>query len=450
MAMRTQLMVVIDDDQLFSDSVKRHFESQQLQVMITPDGHTGLELCRRHTVDVVLLDQQLPDTNGVALCQPILESNDQTKIIFITAFPSFSNAVKAIKIGAFDYLSKPFDLAELELAINRCLLTLGLENTAQVQKYKSELENRETVLIGQSPAMTAVRSLIKVAGQNQSPVLITGETGTGKGVAARCIHNNSRQSEGPFIAINCAALPENLIEAELFGYEKGAFTGATANRKGVFEMASGGTLFLDELGELPAHLQTKLLGALDEMKIKRLGSQKIRSVNTRVIAATNVDIALAVESGRFRRDLFYRLGVLLLNLPPLGDHVSDIPDLCRHFLKLFNAGSQRHIPDPQYARLMAYDWPGNVRELRNIIERSLIVTAQDALCPASLLTTATAGNPAALSQPSAGTAPSTLDAVEKAHILQTLAFFEHNHTHAAQSLGVSRSTLIRKIKKYGL
>ncbi|MCC6346879.1 MAG: sigma-54-dependent Fis family transcriptional regulator, partial [Nitrospirales bacterium] len=266
-----RVLLIIDDDKLLCDALKDYFRSSGMQVLAAHTGGEGLALCALKRVDVVLLDQNLPDTEGHALCPAILKSNEQSKIIFITAHPSFEGAVKAIKAGAHDYLSKPFEVEELSLAVKNALNTLDLEKIVQIESYKRDKECEETVLIGSSPGLVEMVQLVDLAASTDAPVLITGETGTGKNVAARSIHYKSDARKEAFISINCAALPEGLIEAELFGYEKGAFTGATASRRGIFEMAEGGTLFLDEIGEMPMHLQTKLLSALEDKKIRRLG-----------------------------------------------------------------------------------------------------------------------------------------------------------------------------------
>jgi len=293
-------LVVIDDDQLFCDSVQLALKESSTQVFKAHTGKDGLRICTETSADVVLLDQKRPDGDGINFCAPILECNDSAKIIFITAYPSFENAVQAIKVGAHDYLSKPFELGELRLAIDQAMRTLDLEHLEQVQHYERKQESNRTVLVGNSPAIAEVDHLITLAADASSPVLITGETGTGKTMVAKAIHFKGRAAGNAFISVNCAAIPEHLMEAELFGHEKGAFTGAVSTGKGLFEMADGGTLFLDEIGDLPPHLQSKLLGVLDDHQIRRLGGHSFKTVAVRIIAATNADLADAVKERRFR------------------------------------------------------------------------------------------------------------------------------------------------------
>jgi DNA-binding NtrC family response regulator len=325
-------LLVIDDDQLFCDAVCAFFAGGEMKVLCAHSISEGQRLCVEKKIDVVLLDQKLPDGLGVDLCTPILAANDQTKIIFITAYPTFDNAVKAVRSGAWDYLAKPVDTEDLRLTVDQAFRTLELERVEQIHEYANRRDNAETVLIGADGGLKEVQQMIRLSAGSDAPALITGETGTGKNVVAKSIHYLQAENMGSFVGINCAALPENLIEAELFGYEKGAFTGAVISRKGIFEMAEGGTLFLDEIGDLPLHLQSKLLGVLDEKKLKRLGGQSFRKVDVRIIAATNINLEEAIRAKRFREDLYYRLSVLRIHIPPLRKRRNDIAGLCRHFL----------------------------------------------------------------------------------------------------------------------
>jgi DNA-binding NtrC family response regulator len=457
MGRRNRKLLIIDDDALFRDALTEHFKRQRIEVLAAGSGAEGLTLCSRNKIDIVLLDQKLPDGKGVDLCTDILKCNEQTKIIFATAYPSFDNAVEAIKIGAHDYLSKPFDVKEVDLVIKQSLRTLDLEQVEQLQNYKTNKESEETVLVGTGSGLAEVERMIRLAAGNDAPVLITGETGTGKNLVARAIHFRSPINNAAFVSINCASLPENLIEAELFGHEKGAFTGAVSAKKGIFEMAEGGTLFLDEIGELPLHLQSKLLGVLDEKKIKRLGSEYHRPVDARIVAATNVDLEAAIGSRQFRDDLFYRLSVLRIHIPPLRRHIQDLPALCRFFIRSIAPATDLELPDRELKALMAYHWPGNVRELKNVIERSIILRTDSVLRPSGLLI----GNdscsfppvsPPDIPVPSPGRNGSValLKDIEKKHIRHVLDALSNNHTQAARALGISRSTLMRKIKSYGL
>ncbi|MBI5074580.1 MAG: sigma-54-dependent Fis family transcriptional regulator [Nitrospirae bacterium] len=439
-------LLIIDDDKLLCDVAQRSFQPD-MNVLTAHTGKDGIGLCSREKIDVVLLDQNLPDGEGSALCPAILHKNDQTKIIFITAYPDFGNAVRAIRAGAHDYLSKPFDIEELRLSVMRALRTMGLEQIEQVSHYEHMKDYSDTVLIGRG--LDPVQRLIERAAASDAPVFITGETGTGKNVAARLIHYRSQVRQAPFIAINCAALPENLIEAELFGYEKGAFTGAGCSKRGVFEMAEGGTLLLDEIGEMPMALQAKLLSVLEEKRFKKLGSDSIRHVSVRVIAATNSGIDNAIKLKTFREDLYYRLGVIRIDMPPLRTRPGDIAESCAYFIKKIT-GTDLSLPEDEVTRLMRYPWPGNIRELKNIIERAVILQEGKYLKPSELI--AAQSEHTSVDQHNKGTADTvaSLQAVEKVHIRYALDVFANNYMRTARTLGISVSTLKRKIAGYGL
>ena len=439
-------LLVIDDDRLFCDTVRDYFQDSLKEVLIANTGHEGLEACLKNKVDVVLLDQNLPDMEGHELCPNILKYNDQTKIIFVTAHPSFEGAVKAIRTGAHDYLSKPFELEELSLTVENALKTLALEKVAQVEEYKSNKESEEAVLVGHSAGILEVLKFVELAASEKAPVLVTGETGTGKNVVASLIHYSGSGRKNALISINCAAIPENLIEAELFGYEKGAFTGATASRRGIFEMAEGGTLFLDEVGEMPMHLQTKLLGVLEDKKVRRLGGEAIRPVDMRIIAATGSELE-KVLGKTFRSDLYYRLSVIRMHIPPLRERRQDIPELCDYLLKKIAHGRDFRLSDLEVKKLMQYDWPGNVRELKNILERSFILQEGNELRPSELLMkTHYAQSYSHEITPNNIIKP--LEEIEKQHIKYALEGFSGNLTKTAKALGISLSTLKRKIKDY--
>jgi DNA-binding NtrC family response regulator len=397
---------------------------------------------------VALLDQKLPDGFGVDLCEPILAQHDQAKIIFITAFPSFDNAVKAVRSGACDYLSKPVDTEELRLTVEHAFRTLELERVEQIHEYTKRKDNAETVLVGGDKGLKEVRQLMHLASGSDVPTLITGETGTGKNVVAKCIHYMQADKRKSFVGINCASLPDNLIEAELFGYEKGAFTGAVSTRKGIFEMAEGGTLFLDEIGELPIHLQAKLLGILDEKQLKRLGGQSFKKIDVRIIAATNIDLEDAVRNKRFREDLYFRLSVLRIHIPPLRQRLEDIADLCRHFLEKAVHHSLLTLPDEEIGQLQCYHWPGNVRELKNIIERAILLRENGQIRPSSLLSNGSLQRPDSPQAQGERTPPVTLSEMERLHIRSVLRQMDNNHSRTAKALDISRSTLLRKLKQY--
>jgi DNA-binding NtrC family response regulator len=439
-----KIFLIIDDDRVFSNVVRDYLSSDSVEVLTANTAAAGIEFCQQKRVDVVLLDQKLPDAEGHTLCTAILQCNDQAKIIFSTAFPSFENAIKAIRSGASDYLSKPYDLEELSLSVRQAFRTLELENMEQIQNYQSSRESEDAILIG-GEALSEIQKMVVLAASSDSPVLITGETGTGKTLVAKAIHYRGPSPKAPFISINCASLPENLIEAELFGYEKGAFTGAVASRKGLFEMAEGGTLFLDEIGEMPVHLQAKLLSVLEDKKLRRLGSESLRTVTVRIIAATGVKIEDHLGK-TFRKDLYYRLSVIRMHLPPLKERRSDIPQLSSHLIKTIAGERAVLLSEAECARLINYDWPGNVRELKNILERAYLLQKGQEFRPADLLgkTRQTPRTAGIASEVEAPLLP--LEDVEMRHIRAVLGRLSGNYTQAAKALGISLSTLKRKLK----
>lgn len=446
-------LLIIDDDKLFCDAVAAFFHTERFRVTCAYSGEQGLGWCRKNRVDVVLLDQNLPDSEGTALCQKILACNDRTKIIFVTAYPSFDHAVMALRNGAHDYISKPMELEELKLAVDLAFRTVQLEHVEQIHEFHNRKDSRQNTLLGLHGGLTLIRDLIERAADNRSPILITGETGTGKTVVAKTIHYLRGTTNRPFIDTNCAALPENLIESELFGYEKGAFTGAINRKKGLFEMADGGTLFLDEIGEMPLHLQPKLLGVLDHGVFRRLGGQVECTTDVRIIAATNIDLEEAIRAKVFREDLYYRLSVMRIHLPALRQRKEDIAVLAEHFLSTIAPDRQYVISAEEISGLEKYDWPGNVRELRNILERSIILSSDGNVYPSKLIRQKrpTDSIPLETTVPDAPDTPIlSLAEMEKQYIQRVLDLCEDNRSQAAKVLGVARSTLLRKIEQYTL
>lgn len=442
-------ILIIDDDKTFCQSIKEYLESDSVEVFIANNAEEGRAASSRGNIDIVLLDQKLPDAEGDTLCAPVLKHNEQAKIIFITAHASFEGAVKAMKSGAFNYLSKPFELEELDHAIEQATRTSELEKIEQIQRYQLDKESGEVVLIGENGGLSVLRDLIQSAALVEAPVLITGETGTGKNVLAKAIHYRGPFRRAPFISINCAALPENLIESELFGYEKGAFTGAVSAKRSIFEMADGGTLFLDEIGEMPLHLQAKLLGVLEDKKIRRLGGETVKTVNARIIAATGKDLEKELDK-TFRKDLYFRLSVIRIHIPPLRERRQDIPELCDYFIRKFQGGKEISLPEPELATLRSYQWPGNIRELSNVLERAVILhKGPGPISPSKLLC-----SPVAQADITQGIASNGelryLDEMEKEYIKYALDKLSDNYTQTAKALGISLSTLKRKVKEYGL
>jgi len=445
-------LLIIDDDFVYGRAISDHMGSDILVARHAGSAEEGLALCRDMRPDVVLLDQKLPDAEGHTLCREILAHNPEAKILFITAHPSFENAVEGIKEGAFDYLSKPLELDQLELAIHRALKTIDLERVAEVHNYEMEKSKADMKLVGLKGGLAGVAMQINRAALVDAPVLITGETGTGKNRVARAIHDLSPYHAMPFISVNCASLPADLIEAELFGYEKGAFTGAHSPRKGLFEMAEGGTLLLDEIGEMPVHLQSRLLGVLDDKVLRRLGGTTFRKVQVRIIAATSVELEQAIAGRLFREDLYYRLSVVRIKVPPLRERVIDIPELCRYILNQVSGGRNMELTKEQIQELKRYPWPGNVRELRNIIERSVILAQDTEIRPSQLLTSAGQEVPLKSRVPRAVNTEEIipLEEVERSHIASALSHFSGNYTRAAKSLGISLSTIKRKARQFKL
>lgn len=441
-------LLIIDDDKTLCKSIFDYYNNTTIDAVIAHRGEDGIALCSENRIDIVLLDQKLPDIQGHKLCSNILKFNEHTKIIFSTAYPTFDNALKAIKAGAFDYLSKPFELEELDIVIKKALRTLKLEKFEQLQIYKDLKNNENCHIVGSSDSFLEIKELLKVAANTKSPVLITGETGTGKSLVAKYIHYSANKNNEPFVSVNCAAIPENLIESELFGHEKGAFTGAIDTKKGVFEMADGGTIFLDEIGEIPFHLQSKLLSVLEENVVRRVGSNSNKRISIRIIAATNADLSKAITKKKFREDLFYRLSVLRIHIPPLRLRKEDITELSYYLLKMIASKENIKIPSDELLRLKEYDWPGNVRELRNILERAVMLRKRNLISPSKFLENNLHKPISRNHDIDQRNIIPTLNEIETNHIKTALKQFNGNYTRTARVLGISLSTLKRKVKYF--
>jgi len=430
-------------------ALEDHFRLSGTEVHTAATGQDGLQICRKKIIDVVILDQKLPDMDGDSICKDILFFNDKSKIIFCTAYPSFESAERALNAGAFWYVSKPVDLRELTFAVKKSLRELDLEKGFEDLSYAREKELEELEFIGSSKLKQETDQFIALAASTNSPVLITGETGTGKTFVARLIHKKSSK-KGPFVNINCAALPENLIEEELFGHKRGAFTGAIKDKRGLFEVADEGTLLLDEIGELPLLLQSKLLSVIDEKKIRRLGDVVSRTTEARIIAATNSDIDKKAFNNTFRKDLYYRLNVIRIHLPPLRERKDDIPEIADYFLKKMANGKPYRISDEELGRLCDYVWEGNIRELRNVIERAMIISDGYDVRPSKILDLSPSYKKLKISQvESSHDNIVKLKDLERQHILKALDANGGNVSRTARDLGVSLSTLKRRLKIYG-
>ncbi|MBI4913171.1 MAG: sigma-54-dependent Fis family transcriptional regulator [Acidobacteria bacterium] len=432
-------LMVLDDNALFRRTIQDHFRGR-LQVSEADTLSAGLALLESQPVDLAILDERLPDGSGLGICEPLLRANPGAKMVYVTGFPSFEHAVSALKAGVHDYLSKPVELAALDHAVERLLSVSTLERAGRLDAWRAGAEQDRSILIGASLPMRRLRETVALAAGSDAPVLITGETGTGKNLVAKAIHYGGPRARGPFVPLNCGALPEHLIEAELFGWLKGAFTGATASREGVLEMAEGGTLLLDEIGEMPFHLQSKLLSVLEDRQVMPLGGRMRKPVDVRILAATNLPMERAVEEKRFRADLYYRLNVLRIEIPPLREHLEDIPALVPHLLGLIGGReASGALKETDLESLQGYGWPGNVRELRNLLERALLLGVP----PASLVL----GAPERDRTEDPRTRMPTLAEVEEAHLRQALRVHGGNLTQAARALGLSLSTLKRRMKR---
>jgi len=444
-------ILLIDDD----DSLRRVMEFSLVEAgyIVRPaaSGEEGLRLFEQGSFDAVITDITMPGMNGMEVLARVREREVGIPVVVITAYGTIESAVEAMKKGAFDYITKPFNRDELRLTIDRALRMRRLEKENVELRAEVTDRYRFESIIGASEKIREVLDLAGRVAASDASVLITGESGTGKELLAKGIHFNSGRSLGPFVAVNCAAIPENLIESELFGHVKGAFTGAVKDREGKFELAGGGTLFLDEIGELRTDLQAKILRALQERQVDRVGGNRAISVDVRVIAATNKDIDRAVKDGTFREDLYYRLSVITLTMPPLRDRRDDISLLAGHFLKKFNPGADVRIEDAAMAVLSGYGWPGNVRELENVIQRASVlrrgrtITAAD--LPDKLRLEKMSVENIILNLPDGGV---SLEELEKNLIIKALEKHQGNQTRAAAYLGITRPTLIYRMEKYGL
>ncbi|QEG22667.1 sigma-54-dependent transcriptional regulator [Mariniblastus fucicola] len=439
------ILFVDDDDDLAAGYV-RWFEKNGHNVIHTTSGQDGISQCDKRDFGIAVLDWNLPGLSGLELVQRMRDVNPDTEVIVLTGEGTIQNAVESMRRGVFDFLSKPFSMPELE---RRCIAAM---ERRQLRKENSQL--REVIdrsqppakeMIGQSEAIAKVFRLIERVAPTDNPVLIEGESGTGKELVAQAIHRGSSRSARPMVTVNCAALPEQLVESELFGHEKGSFTGATAAKPGLFEVADGSTLFIDEIGEMPLALQPKLLRVLEDGSLRRVGSEKERRVDVRIVAATNRNLKTEVEEGRFREDLYYRINVLTVELPPLRDRGDDIGMLVNHFV-----GETHELEDDARASLESYEWPGNVRQLINTIKRAKIL-ADDLITIDDLPEELDKGSDSSLVRSTNGSmAAGSLMALQCQHIKDVLEQENGNKSAAARVLGVERRKLYRMMKQHGI
>jgi DNA-binding NtrC family response regulator len=435
-------LLIVDDDAEFRNTLARRFAQSRFSIQEAPDADHALDLAQRRDFDVALFDMVMPGLSGLELLKKFKTSHPECEIILLTGQGTIENAVEAMKLGAYDFLTKPFPLKELEVLIEKANERHLLSKENRQLKALLERSQPPSEMVGQSPAMQEVFRLIQRAGPSDKAILIQGESGTGKELVARALHQSSSRADKPMVVINCAALPEFLLESELFGHEKGSFTGAVGAKAGLFEVADGGTLFIDEIGELPGALQAKLLRVLEDGSLRRVGSIKERRVNVRVLAATNRNLAQDVAAGRFREDLYYRINVMSLDLPPLRQRTGDIALLVAHIL-----GRQWRMEDEALKVLERYDWPGNVRQLINAIERAKIMSDDQTVRLRDLPREIMAGiTPNLRTAIAADT--DELSVIERAKVIEVLRREAGNKTRAARTLGVDRRKLYRLVEKY--
>jgi two-component system NtrC family response regulator len=446
--MMKKQILVIDDDASLRRVVEFTLEQAGYQVLSAGTGDEGLALFQRHRPTLVITDVQMPGISGYEVLEKVKALESDALVMMMTAFSSVENAVEAIKLGAYDYITKPFSRDQLVLAVAKAYEYRGLRR--ENLRLKSALEAKDGhEIIGNSKAMQRLTQRVEKVAASQASVLLSGESGTGKEVVARALHRLSECANGPFIAVNCAAIPKDLIESELFGHVKGSFTGAVKDRQGKFSLANGGTLFLDEIGELPLELQPKLLRALQEQEFEPVGGVT-ESVEVRVIAATNRDLEVEMEEGRFREDLYYRLAVVPLVLPPLRERDGDIPLLLDFFLRKHEARARVVIDDEVIEKLKTYAWPGNVREMENLVEQMLILRQDDRLriddLPPRISRKSHAIN-GVLNLPDDGY---SLEALEREAVVQALQKCNWNKSKAADFLRIPRHTLLYRLEKYDI
>ncbi|MGA1826038.1 MAG: sigma-54-dependent transcriptional regulator [bacterium] len=442
-------LLVIDDEVVVRDSCRMILADEDHSIECAENGRQGLELLEKEDFGIVIVDLKMPGISGLEVLEKIKVNYPETIVIVITGYPTIDSAVEAMKLGAYDFLPKPFTPESLRLIVRRAVekKRLSLENIA----LRSELmlSKKNEMVIGRSKKMREIKHMIQKVAPTDTTILITGESGTGKEMFARLIHTLSHRRDKVFVTLDCGALVENLFESELFGHTKGSFTSAMTTKYGRFEIAKNGTIFLDEIANIGPNIQGKLLRALQEREICRIGSSQVISINVRIIAATNKDLKSAVQKGDFREDLFYRLCVVWIHLPPLRERREDIPEFASFFLKKYSVKKKKevtHISSGAMKLLMNYEWPGNVRELENTIERAVVLTEDNSIKPEDLFYY---GFSVHRKGDDSASIKSLADS-EKELILKTLEFFNWNKGKSADSLGIDRKTLYRNMKKYNI
>jgi DNA-binding NtrC family response regulator len=440
-------LLVVDDDELRQD-LARLFRKQGHEVAAAASGEEALEKATRARFDVALLDLHLPGIGGIDVLAKLKESQPEPEALMLTADGSIETAVEAMRKGAYDYLTKPFRAADLEVHVQKAFEKVQLQRREQQRLQQLSYESPRYRLVGSSAAMRKVVGLIEKVAATDATVLVRGASGTGKELVARALHTNSPRRTRPLVTVNCAALQEPLLESELFGHEKGAFTGAVTAKPGLVEVAEGGTLFIDEIGEMAPGLQAKLLRVLEDGHYRRVGGTQELHADVRVVAATIRDLAEEIKGSRFREDLYYRLNVVSIFLPPLRERSGDIPELVEHFLTTRQIGPLRSRVEPQALKaLTAYAWPGNVRKLANVLERAQILAENHVITPEDLPETIVSASAGAAESPGDPRHPSE---VERRHVQSVLQEAKGNKVHAARILRISRRSLYRLIEKYRL
>lgn len=457
-------VMIVDDDQSMCEVLVERLCTREYEAQFCTRGDEALNLIEESMFDVVVTDLNMPGMSGIEFCERIVDSHSELPVIVITAFGSLETAVAAIRAGAYDFLTKPLDIDELTIALDRAIERRQLnEEVKRLRRQVRQRDQDHDEMIGDSPVMRELFRMIDRVASTPSSVLITGESGTGKELVARALHRKSKRSDNPFVAVNCAALPDSLLESELFGHVKGAFTDAREDKEGLFVQADGGTLLLDEVGDLPTSLQPKLLRVLEEQQIRPVGGDEQIDIDVRIVAATHRDLEERVEQGAFREDLYFRLNVIELDLPPLRERGKDVLRLAQHFVEQFADRSDHAVTglSPEAGRaLIQYDWPGNVRELRNYIERAVVLALQEHITPEDLPPKVrgagrsgdqqAATDMLALQAQLGEEGMVTMEQLEARYIEFVLRQTEGNKSRAADVLGFDRTTLYRKIDRYDI